>query len=258
MKIFKRTLRASICLIFSTLIVSAASAQSNFTLETETGKVYAMMMENGFTVFVKEDPSSALIHAEFICKAGYTSQTPSSTGFFPLYTRLFSSTKNQDGSALFSYTQLISSCNTDSSTYTADVTREMLPQFLKDISTCAISPNFSDADISKKYEELKKECTDFAESPTGFINATMDSKIFAEAPWKQETGIYPALFSDYTVPEARTILTDIGRRFYVPDNSALFITGNITESGREDSQAQSQGCRTHSKKAQSPLKENSC
>ena len=228
MKIFKRTLRASICLIFSTLIVSAASAQSNFTLETETGKVYAMMMENGFTVFVKEDPSSALIHAEFICKAGYTSQTPSSTGFFPLYTRLFSSTKNQDGSMPFSYTQLISSCNTDSSTYTADVTREMFPQFLKDISTCAISPNFSDSDISKKYEELKKECTDFAESPTGFINATMDSKIFAEAPWKQETGIYPALFSDYTVPEARTILTDIGRRFYVPDNSALFITGNIT------------------------------
>ncbi len=204
------------------------SAQSNFTLETETGKVHMMTMENGFTVFVKEDPSSALIHAELICKAGYSSQTPSNTGFFPLYAKLFSSTKNQDGTSPFSYTTMISSCNTDSSSFTADVTREMLPQFLKDLSTCAKTPNFPESEISRYFESMKKNSAETAGTPTGFINATMDARIYADSPWKHESGIYPALFSGYTVQEVRTVLNDIGRRFYVPDNSALFITGNIS------------------------------
>lgn len=207
--------------------IFSAFSQTNYVLETETGKVSVMTMANGFTVFVKEDSSSALIHTEFLCKAGYSSQTPSTTGFFPLYARLFSTTKNSDGTTPFSNIALTTSCNTDSSTYTADVTRGSFETFIKELSNCAQNPSFSDKNIQNEYNTLKKESKEYAENATGFINGTIDSKIFADAPWKNQSGIYPALFSSYTPSEVRTFLNDIGKRWYTPDNSALFITGNI-------------------------------
>ncbi len=217
-------------IILTILIIPifSVAAQTNYVLEMETGKIHVMTMANNFTVFVKEDSSSAMIHAEYLCKAGYSSQTPSTAGFFPLYARLFSTTKNENGSTPFSDVALTSSCNSDSSTYTADVTFDQLENLLKEIAHCAKSPSFQEKNINEQYSILKKESQEYASSATGFINATIDSKIYGEAPWKTQSGIYPALFSSYTASEIRTFLNDIAKRWYTPDNSALFITGNIS------------------------------
>ncbi len=210
------------------ILTSPLFAQSNFDLEQDVGKIHIMTMDNGFTVFVKEDPSSAMIHAELLCKAGYTSQTPSTAGFFPLYARLFSTTKRVNGNQSFSSVPLISSCNTDSSTFTADVIPEGLENLIKDFAQCAMNPKFSDTDILNQFNALKKESEYNAKDATGFINSAIDSKIFAQSPWKNQSGIYPALFSSYNLEEIKTILKDIQDRFYNPDNCGIFITGNIS------------------------------
>ena len=223
MKTFKRTVLSVIFLSFFSVY-----AQTNYVLETETGKVNVMTMSNGFTVFVREDTTSAMVHTEFLCRAGYSSQTPSTAGFFPLYARLFSTTRNPDGTEMFSSVALTSSCNADSSTYTADVSREDFENLVRDLAYCAQNPSFPEKSISSLYAELKKESKEYADDLTGFINGTIDSKIYSDAPWKTQSGIYPALFSSYGIPEVRTILNDISSRWYTPDNSALFITGNIS------------------------------
>ncbi|MBQ5400974.1 MAG: insulinase family protein [Treponema sp.] len=225
MKRFRRTI---LSLAISVLAISAATSQTNYELEIDTGKVSVMTMANGFTVFVREDSTSAMVHTEFLCRAGYSSQTPSTAGFFPLYARLFSTTKNPDGTSPFASVALTSSCNADSSTYTADVTREALDALVRDLAHCAQNPSFTDKKISEEYAAMKKESKEYASGTTGFINGTIDSKIHSDAPWKTQSGIYPALFSSYTGPEVRTILDDISKRWYTPDNSAIFISGNIS------------------------------
>ena len=210
-------LKGLCCLILSALV----SAQSNFVLEQDVGKVHIMTMPNGFTVFVREDSSSAILHAEFLCRAGYSSQTPSNAGFFPLYSQLFLSSLPIEDMDIYP------SCNADSSTYTADISPDRLSDFLKTVSYCARDPNFSDKDIQKQYSLIKAASESQSKDASSFINCAIDSRVFEEAPWKTESGVYPALFSGYSPSEVRTILTDIGKRFYTPDNCALFITGNI-------------------------------
>ncbi|MBO7639850.1 MAG: insulinase family protein, partial [Treponema sp.] len=200
---------------------SLLSSQTNYVLEQDVGKVHIMTMPNGFTLFVREDSSSAMLHAEFLCRAGYSSQTPSNAGFFPLYTQLFLSSYPMEDMDVYP------SCNADSSTYTADISPDRLSDFLKVVSYCARNPNFSDREIQKQYSLIKAASESQAKDASSFINCAIDSKVFEEAPWKTESGVYPALFSGYKSPEVRTILSDIGKRFYTPDNCALFITGNI-------------------------------
>ncbi|MBR4005480.1 MAG: hypothetical protein IKI90_06480, partial [Treponema sp.] len=136
-----RILKGFLCLI----LAATLQAQTNYVLEQDVGKVHIMTMPNGFTVFVREDSSSAILHAEFLCRAGYSSQTPSNAGFFPLYAQLFLSSYPLEEIDVYP------SCNNDSSTFTADISPDRLSDFLKAMSYCARNPNFSDRDIQKQY-----------------------------------------------------------------------------------------------------------
>ena len=44
---------------------------------------------NGLTVFIAEDAASAPVRVELCVRAGYSAQDRTTTGFFPLYARLF-------------------------------------------------------------------------------------------------------------------------------------------------------------------------
>lgn len=201
---------------------------TSVNLENNMGTLHIMSLSNGFTIFVKEDSNSALIHTQFVCKAGTSSQSASNAGFFKLYSSLFAKSAASGGTDIFKSIEPESSCNADSATYTANCTPNDLEELVKAFSVCAIQPLFSDDDIQKEYEKLKKEVQDYASGTTGFINSAIDSRVFGEEPWKQDSGIYPALFSKYSPAEVRTVLLDIAKRYYTPDNSALFITGNIS------------------------------
>uniref|UniRef100_UPI00298E2414 hypothetical protein n=1 Tax=Treponema sp. TaxID=166 RepID=UPI00298E2414 len=78
------------------LLSAFASAQSDSDeVFAESGSellqydVKEFVLENGLSVYILEDFSSALVRVEFSAKAGFSSQSPENAGFFPLYTRLF-------------------------------------------------------------------------------------------------------------------------------------------------------------------------
>lgn len=185
-------------------------------------------LQNGLTVFIIPDETSALLNVELVVKAGFSSQTSSTAGFFPLYTRLFS--KSGKAKEILKAFSMQSECNADSSIFKAKVPPENLKLYLEQIAQCAYLPNFSDKDIEYELAQMKKESLAYSKSTTGFINSAIDSRIFYEEPWKHDSGIYPAIFSGYNAKQARAILYNfILKEFYTPYNSALFITGNTTE-----------------------------
>ncbi|WP_294015034.1 insulinase family protein [uncultured Treponema sp.] len=210
----------SFCIAFG--FSQAESAQEN-KLELSIST-----LQNGLTVFILPDETNALLNVELVVKAGFSSQTSSTAGFFPLYTRLFS--KSGEAKEILKAFSIHSECNADSSIFKAKVPPENLKLYLEQIAQCESSPNFSDKDIEDELAQMKTESLAYSKSTTGFINSAIDSRIFYKEPWKHDSGIYPAIFSGYNTKQARAVLYNfVSKEFYTPYNSALFITGNIAE-----------------------------
>lgn len=195
-------------------------AESNFLNEYNYAEY---TLENGMQIFVLEDFSSAPVQVEFSVHAGISAQNPATTGFFPLYTRLF-----KYGAEKNSFLQnLTSECSADSSNYRISVSQELVPSTFEILTRCAFSPFFAEKDILREYSALKNEIMQYAPTPAAFINTAIDSRIFSETPWKLDSGIYPQIFTKSTAAEIRSILSRIGKFWYTPQNSAIFVSGPV-------------------------------
>lgn len=195
-------------------------AESNFLNEYNYAEY---TLENGMQIFVLEDFSSAPVQVEFSVHAGISAQNPATTGFFPLYTRLF-----KYGAEKNSFLQnLTSECSADSSNYRISVSQELVSSTFEILARCAFSPFFAEKDILREYSALKNEIMQYAPTPAAFINTAIDSRIFSETPWKLDSGIYPQIFTKSTAAEIRSILSRIGKFWYTPQNSAIFVSGPV-------------------------------
>lgn len=187
---------------------------------SSANKVQEYTLENGLQVFLLEEPADALVHIEFNCKAGFSSQTQDTCGFFKLYTRLI---KAANPSLDFYDLQ----CNSDSSRFFIDISPSQVSETLAALSEAVFSTDFSDELMRQELNLLKKEVSDNAATMSYYINAAIDSRVFSDAPWKHDSGIYPPLFKSTTEKKARACLKEISDYWYIPKNSAVFISGNI-------------------------------
>ena len=183
-------------------------------------QVQEYTLENGMQVFILEDSNDAQVHIDFTCRAGFSSQTQSTNGFFKLYTRLV-----QAASPALNFSDL--QCNADSSRYILDVSPAQVNDTLFILSDALFNPDFSDELLKSQLNALKKEVNDNKDSMSVCINAAIDSRVFSAAPWKHDSGIYPPVFKKTSEKTARTIIRQISEQWYTPKNSALFIYGNL-------------------------------
>ena len=177
-------------------------------------------LENGMQVFLLEDSTDAQVHIEYTCRAGFSSQTQSTNGFFKLFTRLV-----QAANPAISFTEV--QCNADSSRYYIEASPSQLSDTLFNLSEAVFNPDFTDELLKNQLNALKKEVNDNKNSMSVYINAAIDSRVFSGAPWKHDSGIYPPVFRKTTEKTARTVIKQISEQWYTPKNSAIFICGNI-------------------------------
>ena len=212
----KRTpLACTILIALHTVLFASAFPPASYSEYT---------LENGTSVFVLEDFSSATIHIEYAVKAGISSQNKDTTGFFTLYSRLFKYAAPENSAGL---PALSAECNADSSRYRMTVSPAQFSSAMTYLSKAAFNPVFTDNSLSKELSSLKAEVQQQAQFPSTFINSGIDSRVFSAAPWKHDSGVYPAIFTRTTVEQARSILRGISQNWYTPQNSAVFITGSI-------------------------------
>ena len=183
-------------------------------------QVQEYTLENGMQVFLLEDSSDAQVHIEYTCRAGFSSQTQSTNGFFKLYTRLI-----QAANPKLNFTEVL--CNADSSRYLIGASPSQVNDLLYALSDAVFSPDFSDELLKNQLNELKKEVNDNKDTMSVYINAAIDSRVFSAAPWKHDSGIYPPVFKKTTEKTARSVIRQISEQWYTPQNSAIFICGNI-------------------------------
>ena len=182
--------------------------------------VHEYTLENGMKVFLLEDPSDALVHIEYDCRGGFSSQTQQTNGYFKLFSRLI---KSANPELNFSDIQ----CNSDSTRYILEAAPQMVNESLANLADAVFSPAFTDEIFLSELTKLKKEVSDNADELSVLINAAIDSRVFSDAPWKHDSGIYPPLFKRTSSAAARNIIKEISDKWYIPSSSAIFISGNF-------------------------------
>lgn len=183
-------------------------------------QVQEYTLENGMQVFLLEDSTDAQVHIEYSCRAGFSSQTQSTNGFFKLFTRLVQAA---NPNLPFAEVQ----CNADSSRYYIEASPSQVNEVLFNLSEALFNPDFTDELLKNQLNALKKEVNDNKDSMSVYINAAIDSRVFSAAPWKHDSGIYPPVFKKTSEKTARTVIKQISEQWYTPKNSAIFICGNI-------------------------------
>ena len=174
--------------------------------------IKSFTLENGMRVFVLSDTTAAPVRFELAIGAGYSAQTERTAGFFPLYARLLGADISADA------VRVVKTVAPQESEYAV----MELAAYLKPLGST------SDTTLRAALNQMKTEVTEYAKSTAGFINTSIDSRMFPAAPWKLESGVYPALFGATTISSARAILNDIGANYYTPQNAVLYVSGNIT------------------------------
>lgn len=195
------------------------SILSFFAFSNPLELVEQFTLENGMNVFLLEDSSEALIHIEVNVKAGFSSQTKNTSGFFYLYSDLI------QNATLINFDSV--TCNSDSSRYCVTTTNQNLENTMQTLGSLIFDFDFSDELLQNEISKLKKDSETNSKTLSGFLNSAIESRIYSNAPWKHDSGIYPTFFDKNITKTARQTLQQIAERFYTPQNSAIFISGNF-------------------------------
>lgn len=187
------------------------------------------VLENNLELYTIQDKTSPISKVYYISEAGFSKQTKENTGFFELYSNIFWSTnpdfsKNKNELLL---TDIEAVCNADESVYSYSLPSSFLAQSLEMLSNQLKNPFFPDSIIKEEFSKAKKYYSSYEYSPEGFINGSIDSRVFS-APWKQDTGINPKTFISYKHEKVKSILVGIAQSYYAPNNSALVIVSPFT------------------------------
>ena len=169
-------------------------------------------LENGLKLYFLEDASSPTVRAELCVNAGFTHQNQKNAGFFTLYARL-----------------LGGEISNDSVRFVSTVAPSAIEKAILSLSEKLKPVRPTDSELSALLRTMSAEFSEYSESTTGFINSAIDSKIFMTCPWSRESGVSPATFKSQKKESVRTILQEISDFYYIPANSSLFLSGNISE-----------------------------
>ena len=181
-------------------------------------------LENECEIFVLEDFSMPHVRIEISIKAGFSSQEKNEAGFFSLLLEILTSQiKNADSEKILS--NFNSVCSSDSMRFSAETSPFFLEKALYLLKEQIFDKTLTDFYTKEKLSQMKTSVMQYVQSPEGFINSSIDSRVFSEAPWKHDSGVYPAIFSKIQVAEVRTMLNKIRENHFGGKNTGIFISG---------------------------------
>lgn len=222
--------RLVFCFVFSSFLWCplCLGAQTDIPEQNPPEDFYAYTLENGLELYVQEDFSVPVVKTDYTARAGTSYQEPETTGFYRLYSRLFW----QSGSGLDAYKKagagnFKAECTSLQARYSFTAAVQNFEETFRLFAHSLKNPSFSDNAVQTEFSALKKESSAWSRSPGGFINTAVYNRVFAAAPWKKDSGVYPALFTKMNTEQIRAKLSYIQKKRYVPNQSALFISGPV-------------------------------
>ena len=204
--------------------VAPAAAQHS---RIEEG-VRTSTLDNGLEVIVVEDRAVPLATVLVAVRNGSFTQEPSDEGLSHLYEHLLFRTYDGDPRAFWQTTAALGgSANGTTSNEVVDyfiqVPSERAKDAVKVLAHLVRDAHFTDADLAAErpvvLDELKRDQSD----PAGSLARAVDRALWGASWSRKDVGGDSASLAGITVARLR----DTWNRYYVPNNAALIVTGDV-------------------------------
>ena len=214
--------------IFAAMFLSLNTVMAE---ETPIENLYSYKLKNGLSLYVAENHTVPLVYIEIAVKAGGVSQNPDNAGLFHLYEHMMfkGNKKYKTAEEIQSELTKLGVSNWNGSTapeyvnYYFTIPSDKLEEGLDFWSQAIRNPLMTNREFEDEKQVVLSEITADVSDPTRYASYYSTKEMFYEAPWKTEPSGNPNVVQNATVAQ----LKDIQKKYYIPNNCALFVGGDV-------------------------------
>lgn len=218
MKIIKFFVLISFFIILSV----SAFAQTGF---------YSTKLDNGLDVFIMENDAAPVVYIEIAVKAGAIAQTKETAGLFHLYEHIMfkgnskykTAEKVQRALNDFGVSNWNGSTADEYVNYFFTIPSSLLKEGLEFWSYAIREPLLKSKELENEKKVVISEISGSFADPNKQYSSAIHNSLFSKYPWQLDPAGTVENVKNCTVKD----LKNIKKTFYVPNNSALFIGGDV-------------------------------
>ncbi len=211
-----------ICFLIIAFCFASLFALSGFSCER---------LDNGLEVFMMENHSAPLVYIEIALKAGAIVQSPETAGLFHLYEHILfkGNSKYKTAGEVQRALNDMGVSNWNGSTgdefvnYYFTIPVNELEKGLEFWACAMCTPLIDETELENEKKVVISEIKGGFSEPSKQFASAINLHLFPDYPWQLDPSGSEKNVSDCTVEKLRSIQ----KKYYVPDNAALFIGGDI-------------------------------
>ena len=216
----------SVLLFLIFLSISFTAAQ-----ETSEKGLYHYVLDNGLELFVMENHAAPLAYIEIAIRAGGISQSEKTAGLFHLYEHMMfkGNTKYKTAASVQRAMKNLGVASWNGSTsneyinYFFTVPSASLSDGLEFWSYAIREPLLDANELENEKKVVISEISSYYSNPSWILQSSVSNIIFAEEPWKRDVVGNSDIINSAAVED----LLNIKSKYYIPNNAALFVGGDV-------------------------------
>ena len=188
-------------------------------------------LSNGLEIVVLEDHSVPLVTVELAVRNGSFTEPPELNGLSHLYEHMFfkanrATSNNEDYLKTIDQLGIVYNGQTQEEIveYYFTTTTPNLPVAMRFMRDAVRYPLFDEHQFQQEREVVIGELERHESNPFGFLSQEMNNRLFYKYPSRKDPGGNKQTVATATTEKMRLIQG----RYYVPNNSAIVVTGDIS------------------------------
>ena len=213
------------------IVLSIVSVFLLIAEETPIENLYEYTLDNGLSVFVAENHSAPLVYIEIAVRAGAIAQTPENAGLFHLYEHMMfkGNPKYKNSQAMQRALNDMGCSNWNGTTsdnrvnYFITVPVDQFENGLEFWSYAVREPLMNPKELEDEKKVVMSEIQGYFGKPSWQSEYYLQKTLCPEAPWTLDACGPVENIQNATVAQ----LKEIQKKYYIPNNAALFIGGDV-------------------------------
>ena len=199
--------------------------------KTKISGLYRYTLDNGLELFVAENHSAPLVYINLAVRAGGVAQTPDTTGVFHLYEHMMfeGDSEYPDGASMDRAVKDMGVTTQNATTginqvqYFFTIPSDLLEKGLEFWNSAIREPLLLPEELEAEKKVVISEVEGNMSDPDRIYSSSLFRTMFPKYPWRLDPAGSPALVRKATATDLRAML----KKYYVPNNAALFVGGDI-------------------------------
>ncbi|MBQ5781427.1 MAG: insulinase family protein [Spirochaetaceae bacterium] len=201
------------------------------TYKTSIPSLYTAKLDNGLTLFIMEKDTVPLAYIEIAVKGGGIAQTKENAGLFHLYEHLMFKGNEKFPTAAavqraindLGVTEWNGSTGTEFVNYYFTVPSDLVYQGIEFWSAAIRTPLLNPREFENEKKVVVSEIEGRNADTSAIFHAALQKNLFPEHTHRLDPGGTPETIQNATLAQ----LLEIKNKYYVPNNTALFIGGDV-------------------------------